>query len=472
MLDPSKVYFENLEEIISENAQQAIWTLQNAGFEACIVGGAVRDIIMEKQPHDFDITTNATPDEIRKVFSGFPIINNNGEKHGTVTVHMNHENIEITTYRIDLDYFDGRHPSNVYYTRDLKQDLGRRDFTINAIAYDLSEFKDPFNGIEDIKNEIIRTVGNPVDRFNEDALRILRGIRFASKLGFSIEPETLSAMVSLREKLKVLSAERIREELNQIVCGKYSLKVLMNPNVQIILAEILPDIVPMLRFDQHNKYHKHDLWNHTACVIDGIKNKNYITCIAALLHDIGKPFMFQPYLNDDFDVKYHFIEHPSKSKEIAEVILKALKYSNDDIEKILWLVEKHDNSVSNSKRVVRKFLASFPKEEWFEELFDCWCDLRQSDAADHVFRDTVNYRDFQKFCSEVLKEHSNPKRCYDLKKLAVNGYDIMEIGYRGKEIGDILEELLEEVMNEDLINDKDSLLAYARRRYDEFLQRK
>ena len=227
-------------------------------FEAYIVGGAVRDLLMNKTPKDYDVTTNALPEQVKEVFKDYPIINNNGEKHGTITVMFDEEPIEITSYRLDGKYTDSRRPDNVTFSKSLREDLERRDFTINALALDTfsDEVIDYFGGVEDLKNKIICAVGNPLDRFDEDPLRILRGLRFASKLGFSIAMPTLMAMYEKKEKLALISMERIREELIGILCGEYALQVLLNPYAQLILAEVLPEIVPMFNFDQHNKYHK------------------------------------------------------------------------------------------------------------------------------------------------------------------------------------------------------------------------
>lgn len=430
-------------------------------FEAYIVGGAVRDLLMNKTPKDYDVTTNALPEQVKEVFKDYFIINNNGEKHGTITVMFDEEPIEITTYRLDGKYTDSRRPDNVTFSKSLREDLERRDFTINALALDTftEEVIDYFGGVEDLKNKIIRAVGNPLDRFDEDPLRILRGLRFASKLGFSISMPTLMAMYEKKEKLTLISMERIREELIGILCGEYALQVLLNPYVQLILAEVLPEIIPMFNFDQRNKYHKHDVWTHTAMVVGAIKHRTPVICMGALLHDIGKPSCFQPYLNEKGEINYHFIDHPLKSVEIASEVLERLKFSNDEIYEILWLVENHDYQYSDNKRTAKHLLMTIKDVKYREDLIEGFVNIARADQYDHIWlgKKPYNLERFKRLIDEVIENE-----VYDLKQLTVNGNDMIKLGYVGKEIGDILKELLDKVVNEELENNYETLLNYAR----------
>ena len=467
---------------IPKNVTEVLCMLQNSGYEAYIVGGCVRDLLLGKEPNDYDITTNAIPSQIKKVFSNYQIINNNGEKHGTVTVRYNKENIEITTYRIDSNYEDHRHPNDIIFTSSLKEDLSRRDFTINAIAYDGKQIIDYFGGISDLNDRIINAVGNAEKRFEEDALRILRGIRFACVLDFDISYPTKEAMLSKKEDLSFISKERIQSELNKMICyPKFSDLMLYTP-----LREILFQIIPFLKktylFNQKNKYHPHDLFEHSmfvhklVCLNKLTDLNDYQVKLAAILHDIGKVVSFQEYINENGIIQHHYDGHPQKSCEIALDILNDLKYSNQDKELITWLIKHHDFdfSLTNPKRTLKKLLNSLPdnlseKEE--EKYIKDFCILRQADKDDHIGMIAYDKKlekqsgKLYVHSEEVLllyQELKKEKDCFKLKDLKVNGYDLINMGFNGKEIGMILNLLLNKVINEEIKNEKKLLLEFVK----------
>lgn len=433
--------------------------------ELYLVGGIARDLLLARQPKDYDLTTNASLNEIRDVCKELNLKTfDSGVKHGTLTIIDDFYKLsyELTVYRIDGKYSDGRRPDEVTFTPSLEEDLKRRDFTINSFAYnfltkELLALDESY--FRDLETKIIRAVGNPLDRFDEDPLRILRGLRFASKLGFSIAMPTLMAMYEKKEKLALISMERIREELIGILCGEYASEVLLNPYAQLILAEVLPEIVPMFDFNQRNKYHKHDVWTHTVMVVSAIKDRTPVNCMSALLHDIGKPSCFQPYLNEKGEINYHFIDHPLKSVEISSEVLERLKFSNDEIYEILWLVENHDYQYSDNKRTAKHLLMTIKDVKYREDLIDGFINIARADQYDHIWLGKKPYdlENFKRLIDEVIENE-----VYDLKQLTVNGNDMIKLGYVGKEIGDILKELLEKVVNEELENKYEILLEYAR----------
>lgn len=434
--------------------------LNNSGYEAYIVGGCVRDSLLGKIPMDYDITTNALPSEIKKVFSECKIINNNGEKHGTVTVRYNHENIEITTFRHDGEYNDHRHPNNVEFTRNLKEDLARRDFTINAMAMD-KELKlyDYFDGVSDLDKKLVKCVGVPQKRFEEDALRILRALRFASTLEFDIDSKTLDAMYALKNTLSYVSKERIKVELDKMICGKRFTTLMKSNRIREIFAEIIPDIRLTFDFDQRSKYHTQDLYNHTLSVVENVI-PNHIVKLAALFHDIGKTKCYQEDIKDGKTI-YHFIGHPVVSKEMCEAILKELRYSNDELEKISFLVEYHDYKFSGTLKNMRKFLMHMPLKD-NELLLDYLISLKKADTLDHT---NVEVYDFDSIKNVYHQIKDNENECYNLKSLKINGSDLLNLGYSGKIIGEILNKLVSLIVEEKLVNDREKLITYVKNNY-------
>lgn len=436
-----------------------------AGFSLYYVGGCVRDIFLLRQPHDYDFATDAAPEQLKEIFKDYPLVNNNGEKHGTITVRLNTDNYEITTFRCDSDYKDHRHPDEVKFTTKLEEDLSRRDFTINAMALDFngkSYYPDDGSGFNlgemDLQDKIIRAVGDPMKRFNEDALRILRMVRFASVLNFTIHPDTLDAAWRLRKTLSFVSKERIREELNKIIVGEGFYRLARNYEIMDILAEVLP-IKDMFFFNQRNKYHKHDLWLHTLNVVEKA-NKDYILALASLFHDVGKTTEYQPYELDN-EVYYHFKNHPVVSFEVAYKWLQEYKYSNDEIALITFLVQEHDRDVP-TKKSLKKFLSLIKQEfeDNYEQVFNYWLELREADKLDHLDIEYTSMETLKQYFDEIVYA---PAPCFTLKDLAVNGNDLLNLGFKpSPTIKAVLTDCLNKVLDETLPNDKDLLLDYVR----------
>ena len=446
--------------IIPDNIKYVLEKLNNHNYEAYIVGGCVRDQLLGKTPYDYDVTTNALPNEIKEVFSDCTIIDNNGEKHGTITVRYNHENIEITTFRYDGNYLDHRHPDEVRFTTNLRDDLERRDFTINAMASDINgKISDYFDGVADLNNRIIRAVGDPHKRFTEDALRILRALRFSAVLDFKIEDETLKAMYDLKDTVTYVSKERIKVELDKMICGVAFSKIMKDKMVREIFGVIIPDIKDTFDFDQKSIYHNNDLYTHTLNVVEKVDN-NHILKLAALFHDMGKTKCIQKDFKDGKEI-YHFIGHELVSKEIALKNLKDLKYSNDEIEKITFLVEYHDYKFSDKLKSMRKFMSKMPMKD-MDLLIDDLVSLKRADAVDHAY---TNQFDFDIIKENYIKIRDDKDECYNIKLLKVNGNDLMMLGFNGKDIGVILNKLLDEVVNGRLTNDRDKLVSYIKNNF-------
>ena len=440
---------------ISSNAECALDSLKSAGYEAYIVGGSVRNMYLAIDAHDYDITTSATPDETKAVFYKYPVIET-GIRHGTVTVVINGENIEITTYRCESGYSDSRHPDKVEFTRSLEEDLSRRDFTVNALAYDGDDtVVDLFGGVDDIKKRLIRAIGDPYERFNEDALRILRAARFSSVLGFEIEENTFLAMVKCKHLLAKISKERIAEEINKLLCGEYARDAILK-NWEI-LAQIIPEIGVMHGFDQKNKHHIYDILTHTAVAVASVEATLHLR-LAALLHDAGKPGC----VSTDEAGSHHFYGHPHKSEEIARRYLNEYKYDNFTKERVLLLVKIHDTVVDEDKVYIKKRLNRIGKDAFFELI-----SLQRADnrAQSPIYDRGAHFDEVERIAHEVIDE----SECFSLKDLKINGSDLIDAGFpKGKIIGDILSELLTEVMEEKIKNDKAELLNLAEKRYGHY----
>ena len=434
--------------ILSKGALKAIEMLNNAGYEAYAVGGCVRDAIMGIEINDFDITTSATPEEMQQVFKNERTYET-GIKHGTITFVYENENVEITTYRLDGEYEDNRRPKSVEFTKSLENDLKRRDFTMNAIVYNNSEgYIDMFGGIEDIKNKTIRAIGNPKDRFNEDALRILRAIRFASKLGFEIEENTKKAMLECKHLLHNISGERIAAEINKFVLGSNVKKAILDH--YDILSEIIPEFEAMHNFDQKNDWHVYDVLTHTAVVVENTPQIAHLR-LTALLHDTGKVHTFTI---DDNGVG-HFYGHNDKSAEIAENYLTKYKYDNFTKERVYKLVKVHDTPIEPDRILIKKRINRMGK--------DCFFDLIKIKRADNLAQNLNKVRldiidEIEKIATDIVNED-----CFTLGSLKINGGDLIKNGFKpGKQLGNILNTLLEEVMEEKIPNEKEALLNRAR----------
>ena len=433
-----------------ENAKGIIDKLRTCGYDAYAVGGCIRDSIMGKIPYDWDICTSALPEEVLEVLGERNIIEN-GLKHGTVTVHIDGENYEITTFRTDGQYLDNRHPENVTFVRELKEDLSRRDFTMNSLAYNYSEgLIDIFGGRDDINNSIIRCVGDPDKRFGEDALRILRALRFSSQLGFSIEEKTSASIHKNAELLKNISAERIMSEFTKILMGKNVEDVLMN--YKDVIAVFIPEIKPMFGFEQHNPHHVYDVWQHTVKSVACVKNERILR-LTAFFHDIGKPKAFTV----DSGGKGHFHGHPEVSDRMADDILKRLKTDNNTIATVRLLIKLHDLRPKADEKNVRRLMYETGKEN-----YPLLMDIKRADALAQNPEMHGYKLEYITQLENIYKQELEKKSAFNLKTLAVNGRDIINTGVRdGRTIGMILEYLLDRVIDGDIENDKQLLLDKA-----------
>ena len=429
--------------------KSALDKLHECGFEAYIVGGCVRDLLLGKEPNDYDMTTSALPAQTEAVFAAHPVIKT-GIKHGTVTVMMDGEPLEITTYRVDGEYNDSRHPESVRFTRSLKEDSARRDFTVNAMAYSpQSGVMDYHGGRADLEAGVIRCVGDARLRFKEDALRIIRALRFSSQLGFEIEESTEKAAFELAPLLKEVSYERLQAELIKLLCGKDAKRVIIK-YVQI-LSQFIPELAPMENFDQKNIHHIHDVLTHSAVTVENVPGVPHLR-LAALLHDIGKPATFTV----DENGVGHFYSHAKESVRLAEEILTRLRFSNAQKQRIITLVKWHDVPISGEEKSVKKALGKLGEELFF--------DLTALKRADNLAQNPLYHSRQAEIAKleEVAKGVLEQEQCFSLKDLAINGKDLMEIGFpQGKAIGKALGALLEAVIEEQVANDKEALCDFA-----------
>lgn len=426
--------------------------LNKCGHEAYIAGGCVRDRLLYKEPHDWDICTSATPDEILATFPYEDIIPT-GLKHGTVTILINDDPYEVTTFRTDGKYTDHRRPDSVCFTDSLLEDLKRRDFTINAMAYNASSgLIDPFNGQNDLHNGLLKCVGNPGDRFKEDALRVLRAMRFAVKYGMIIENNTYEAMVINKDGLKNISKERITSEFEKILTSGNDVKDTFI-SCSDIIAVIIPELECCVGFDQRNKYHKHTVYEHILSVVDFCSTNDFVIKMAALLHDIGKPSIY----TEDEEGYGHFYGHPKVSYEISkEVLSKRLRLSNEQYDEILLLVKYHDMDLATTRRSVKRALNKLG-----ESTFRKWLILKLADRKDHVGFSEEEISGDLKLIEEIMDDIITTQDCFSIKDLSVNGKDLISIGYRtGKELGNVLNQLLQMVID-GCDNEKSILLEIA-----------
>lgn len=439
-----------------KNVDTAINLLQSAGFEAYAVGGCVRDSLLGKIPNDWDITTSAKPEDMKSVFADFHCIDT-GIKHGTVTVVIDGEPLEITTFRLDGEYEDNRHPKSVTFTSNLGADLGRRDFTVNAMAYSkMTGTVDLFGGQNDLKNKIIRCVGDPDRRFNEDALRILRALRFASALDFEIEEKTAQSLLKNCALLGNISEERIAKELLKLVCGKGAKRILTG--FAPVLFEILPELQPMYKNSHDNPHHCYDIYEHTLIAVESIDPEPTLR-FAMLLHDCGKPAVKK----FDENGVAHFYGHQRISAEISAQILARLKVSNKFRDEILFLVSNHDRweLYENTEKMPR-YLSKFG--------LDGVLNLLKVMRAD-VLAQSPEYRyrlDQIADAEKTAKNLAAQKPCLSLSELQINGRTLMDIGIpQGRKLGAVLAQLLDEVIDGVTKNTQEALTTRAREIYRE-----
>ncbi len=433
-------------------AKQACDLIESFGFRAYFVGGCVRDSIRRETIHDFDIASSALPEEIADIFEsrGYGVIGT-GKAHGTVTVMLDSCSVEVTTMRNEGDYKDGRHPECVEFVKDIFLDLKRRDFTMNAIAYSVSEKKiiDPYGGVEDIKNSIIRAVGDPRIRFEEDALRILRAIRFSSVLGYSIESGTMEVMREKSENIKFLSSERIYSELVKLLCGDFAGKVLYD--YFDIISKIVPQLSECQGFDQHSPYHCYDLLMHICRVVDSAPKVKHLR-LAALFHDIGKPGCFSI---DENNVG-HFYGHARRSAEIADNILRMLKVDKKTSDRVLFLVRHHDTPIPIDEILIKKRLIGMGQENFFDLLSLAIADCKgQSPVVKYRLS---QYEEIQETAEKILAGTD----CFSMSNMKINGNDIIGLGVKeGKEVGAILSRLFDMVTSNEVENEHTALLKAA-----------
>lgn len=427
-----------------EDVRAVLVALEQAGYTAWCVGGCVRDTLLGRIPNDWDVTTSAIPEETLGLFGAAALPT--GLQHGTVTVRTPMRPVEITTYRSDGSYTDHRHPDNVTFSRSVEDDLRRRDFTVNAMALSAAgRLCDPFGGKDDLVKGILRCVEDPDSRFQEDALRILRGLRFSSVLGFSLEPSTAAAIQRNRELLQVIAAERIHVEFEKLLCGAKAEEVLRAyPDV---ISVFLPEILPAVGFDQRNHHHCYDVWEHTIRGVAGVPPEPVLR-FTMLLHDLGKP---QCFTVDEHGCG-HFYGHPAVSRELATGILRRLRVDNRSRDDILTLVEWHDRNIPRTEKGIRRAL-----QELGEENLRRLLAVKRADnlAQAPEFRSEQDeIRKSEKILEGLLRENV----CFSLKQLAVDGQDLIELGFSGPEIGKALNDLLDAVIDGKLPNEKNALL--------------
>jgi len=434
---------------LPENVLTCIRTLENAGHSAYAVGGCVRDWLLELEPHDFDLCTSATPEQICQLFSGYELVKA-GEKHGTIGVVMDGTVYEITTYRTEGGYTDSRHPDWVKFEDKIEADLSRRDFTVNAIAYSPTRgYADPYGGMADLKAGILRAVGDPETRFTEDALRILRGVRFAAR--FSLEPEekTLQAMFDCKALMDNLAFERIMAELSALL-PVISAEDLIR--YQPVITQVIPELTATVGFDQKNPHHIHDIYTHTAHVVEA-SPADVTLRFAALLHDIGKP---QCFTLDNEGVG-HFLGHAAVSADMTEQVMTRLKASNELREQVVFLVAQHMTLLEPDRKILRRRVGKHGYEN-----VEQWLELQM---ADLLATGTAKDQDVDrcKQVADMLEQFRQEDACLSLKDLAINGNDLIELGVQpGPQLGEYLNRLFEMVLDETVPNEKEALLEQAK----------
>ncbi len=432
------------------DVREIIEVLERAGFEAFAVGGCVRDAVLGRIPADWDITTSAMPKEVKALF---PRTIDTGILHGTVTVMKNRVGYEVTTYRIDGEYEDARHPKEVSFTSNLIEDLKRRDFTINAMAYnDRVGLVDEFDGIGDLKNKMIRCVGEPGDRFGEDALRMLRAVRFSAQLGFTIDQKTRAAIGELAENLRKISAERIQTELVKLLLSDHPdyLRVAYETG---ITGVVLPEFDALMRQEQNDAFHEGTVGEHTLKSLQNVQCDKVLR-LTMLFHDMGKPLTGS--ITEEGVSR--FSGHPGISSDMAKTIMHRLKFDNDTTDKVKKLTAVHDLSIKNEPNCVRHAISKVGKE-----LFPYFLKIRRADIlAQKQETQEKALSDLQKL-KEIYEGILERGECVCIKELSVDGRDLLMAGVpQGKQIGEILNDLLDIVLEEPEKNTKETLLAFVK----------
>ena len=427
----------------------AIHALEAAGFQGFAVGGCVRDSLLGLTPADFDLCTDATPPEISQVFRHHHLLHH-GQKHGTVGVVLDGQVLEITTFRTEGGYEDARHPDWVEFVKNVEEDLARRDFTVNAMAYNpKTGYIDPFGGQRDLQNKILRTVGNPESRFREDALRILRGARFSARFQLTPEPATKVAMLHLAPLMENLARERVFEELCKLLnCATVEDLLTFAP----LLVQVIPELAPSVGFQQHSPHHRYDVFTHTAHVVESVPPTLSMRW-AALLHDIGKPASF----TQDENGRGHFKGHAKVSEEIANAVLLRLKAPSNLRQQVTELVGLHMTPLEPDKKLLRRRLGKLGQDHLLELL-----QLQEADMGSKGTgkpEDLEQFRQIRQLIDEILSEDA----CFSIKDLAINGWDLQQLGFApGPDIGKCLHWLLGQVQDEVLPNERKILLKTAK----------
>lgn len=436
----------SLEIEIPQGAAWVLEQLRDAGYEAYVVGGCVRDSLLHRMPDDWDITTSAKPEDTKRIFRRTV---DTGIQHGTVTVMVDRTGYEVTTYRIDGEYADGRHPEHVTFTASLLEDLKRRDFTINAMAYSPAEgLVDEFDGIGDINRRVIRAVGDPVQRFTEDALRMMRAIRFSAQLDYRIDEDTREGIRLLAPNLQKVSAERIRVEMEKLLLSEHPGE-LKEAYELGLLRQFLPELSECMECGQNNPHHCLSVGDHILCAVKAAR-RDKVLRLALLLHDIAKP---QVKTTDENGID-HFHGHAARSAALADRILRDLKYDNQTREAAVRLIAWHDCNLGDSLPEIRKSISELG-EEWFLPLLE----VKTSDVeaqSDYQRDEKLGKIEYWRNAFEEIRCAGD---CLSLKDLAVSGKDLIAAGAApGKEIGRILHEMLEEVLREPAHNTREYLL--------------
>ena len=430
-----------------------IKNLQRHGYDAYAVGGCVRDSILNRKPEDWDITTSAKPEQVKRIFRRTV---DTGIEHGTVTVLIGKDGFEVTTYRVDGLYEDGRHPKEVTFTSRLEEDLKRRDFTINAMAYNDDErLVDAFGGMRDLNYHLIRCVGDPKERFSEYALRILRAVRFSAQLAFPIEPETAEAIKSLAPNLEKISAERIQAELVKLLVSDHPERIQDACELGITKV-VLPEWDDMVGVKQNTPHHKYDVAAHTVHALQNVKNDKVLR-LTMLFHDMGKPVM----KTTDENGRDHFKGHAIASEQIAKTVMKRLKFDNDTIRKVTKLVAYHDYRMEPTGANVRRAM-----HEIGVELFPYYLAVRLADTKAQSSYERRGKLENIIQIRELYRNALRNKECVTLKDLAVTGTDLINLGIApGKELGTLLNELLDMVIEDPAWNQKGKLCDYVKERF-------
>lgn len=421
--------------------------LKHCGFDAYVVGGCVRDSLLGLKPKDWDICTSALPEQVEDIFKGNRIIET-GLKHGTVTIVMDDGQYEVTTFRTDGAYSDCRRPDNVTFVRNVEDDLARRDFTINALAYDGNgQLIDLYGGVHHLKQGIILCVGNADDRFNEDALRIMRALRFASVYGFKIADETAVAIHKNAKLLNNIAVERINVELCKLLCGKGALQILLDYND--IIATIIPEFKPCVGFDQNNRYHQYTVYDHIAHAVDNYKGTDLTVKLALFFHDIGKPACYTEDENGG-----HFHGHGVPSRDIAEQILQRLRFDNKTQKDVTELVLYHDSVIEPTPKTVKRWLNKIGEEQLLRLL-----DIRMADILAHAEGTQESRIERCVAVRELMNSIISEEQCFAIKNLLIRGTDILNLGVpQSKLVGEILNYLLDRVISGELDNKREVLI--------------